>query len=468
MLVNLDGSNSTDADGDALTYLWILTVTPTGNTSTLLDTTTSTPTFTPSVLGDYVIQLVVNDGTTDSIASTVTIASFNTINYPIVDTNQKKCFDSAYGNIIACTGAGHDADYSGNQLSYFSNADGTTVRDNITSLTWQQSSDSNGDGSINYADKMLQSDAVIYCDNLTLDSRSDWRLPSIKEAYSLILFSGKDPSSYSGTDTSTLTPFLHGTFDWAFGDTTTTAGINAGDRIIDAQYASSTLYVSTTMNNDNSMFGVNYVDGRIKGYPSDIKEFYVRCVAGNKQYGVNNFTDNGDNTISDSATNLMWQEDDGDSTDWDAAVTACESATTATHTDWRLPNIKELHSIVDYSKSPDTDNDAAIHSAFNTTSITNEENFTDWGYYWSSTSHKDYYGNGANAAYISFGRALGYIFSAVLDAHGAGSQRSNDKLDVSTKPGAQSTTLNNGIFYYKGPQGDILRINNKVRCVRDL
>ena len=164
----------------------------------------------------------------------------------------------------------------------------------------------------------------------------------------------------------------------------------------------------------------------------------------------------------------MWQQDDSDSTDWDAAVTTCESATTATHTGWRLPNIKELHSIVDYSKSPDTDNDAAIHSSFNSTSITNEENITDWGYYWSSTSHKDYYGNGANAAYISFGRALGYMFSAVLDVHGAGSQRSNDKLDVSTKPGAQSTTLNNGIFYYKGPQGDILRINNKVRCVRDL
>ena len=218
----------------------------------------------------------------------------------------------------------------------------------------------------------------------------------------------------------------------------------------------------------NVRFGGNYVDGRIKGYPRDTKEFYVRCVAGNTLYGVNNFTDNNDNTISDNATGLMWQKDDSNSVDWDGAVNTCETATTSTHSDWRLPNIKELHSIVDYSKSPDTNANPAISDIFNSTFFANEENITDWGYYWSSTTHMDTNGNGANAAYISFGRALGFIFDMVLDVHGAGAQRSNDKLDVSTKPGAQSTSLNNSIFYYKGPQGDILRINNKVRCVRNL
>ena len=468
ILVNLDGAGSADADEDTLTYSWSFISTPNGNTSVLLDETTSTPSFTPTVLGAYVIQLIVNDGTADSSASTITIDSFHSINYPIVDTNQKKCFDSAFGNALSCTGLGHDADYVGNRPSYTVSGSGATVRDNITSLIWQQSTDSNSDGTIDYADKMLHSDAVIYCDDLTLDSRSDWRLPSIKEAYSLILFSGKDPSNYDGTDTSGLTLFLHTSFDRAFGDTTSAAGISAGDRIIDAQYASSTLYVSTTMNNDNTMFGVNYVDGRIKGYPKDIKEFYVRCVADNTQYGINKFIDNDNDTISDNATGLMWQKNDSNSTDWDAAVTECESSNTATLTDWRLPNIKELHSIVDYDKSPDTDGDAAINSIFNSTSITNEENITDWAYYWSSTSHLDVNGDGANATYISFGRALGYLFDLVQDVHGAGSQRSNDKLNVSTKPGIESTSLNNGTFYYKGPQGDILRINNKVRCVRDI
>jgi len=154
--------------------------------------------------------------------------------------------------------------------------DGLTVTDNVTGLIWQQSSDINGDGIVNYDDKLYQSEAISHCDNLSLAGRDDWRLPSIKEAFSLILFSGKDASSYQGNDTSSLTPFIHSIFDWAFGD------LDSGnDRIIDAQYASSTLYLSTTMNADRTMFGVNYVDGRIKGYPTEFKEYYVRCVTGN-------------------------------------------------------------------------------------------------------------------------------------------------------------------------------------------
>ncbi len=55
---------------------------------------------------------------------------------------------------------------------------------------------------------MYQSDALSYCANLTYADRNDRLLPNLKQAYSLILFSGKDASNYQGTDTSTLTPFL--------------------------------------------------------------------------------------------------------------------------------------------------------------------------------------------------------------------------------------------------------------------
>ena len=382
--------------------------------------------------------------------------------YAIVDTNQDTCYNSSTGQATTCSGLGYDGDYAGNQPGYTVSSDGLTVTDNVTALIWQQSSDINNDGLLNYDDKLYQSEAVPHCENLSLAGRDDWRLPSIKEAYSLILFSGKDPSSYQGTDTSTLTPFLDRAFDWAFGD------LDSGyDRIIDGQYASSTLYVSTTMNNDPTMFGVNYVDGRIKGYPSDTKVYYVRCVAGNTDYGTNEFTDNNDQTISDNATGLMWQQHDTESTYWDDAVSQCEAATTASYDDWRLPNAKELQSIVDYSISPDTHNQAAIDSIFNASSFQNEAGETDWGYYWSSSTHVTNTNDGSNAAYVSFGRALGYMQSSILDVHGAGAQRSNDKVSVSNEPGAQSATSANGTFYYKGPQGDILRDNNKVRCVRD-
>ena len=230
--------------------------------------------------------------------------------------------------------------------------------------------------------------------------RSDWRLPNIKEAYSLILFSGKDASNYQGTDTSTLTPFIDSQFDWAFGDLNTSSGIAAGDRIIDGQYASTTLYVSTTMNGDATMFGVNYVDGRIKGYPTALKDYYVRCVAGNEIYGVNYFIDNQDETISDTATGLMWQQNDSEPASWEASIAYCETADTAAHSDWRLPNAKELQSIVDYTRSPDTSSDAAIDTLFNSTSFLNEESITDWGYYWASTTHLDNDDNGSNAVYV--------------------------------------------------------------------
>ena len=467
VLVNLDGSNSSDINNDVLTYLWSVSSRPAGSASTLTGAATATPSFTPDANGEYVFSLLVNDGLLYSDPDTVTITSTGLISYAVVDTNQSTCYNSSTGSTSGCSGVGHDADYAGFQPSYTLTNAGLTVTDNITDLVWQQSSDINTDGNIDYNDKFSQSDALSYCNSLTLASRNDWRLPSVKELYSLMLFSGRDASSYLGTNTATLTPFINNSFDWAFGDLTTAQGMAANDRIIDAQYATSTLNVAQTMVSDDSTFGVNFVDGRIKAYPIATKLFYVRCVAGNVNYGVNDFNDNGDQTISDAATGLMWQKTDNEPANWDQAVSECESASTASQNDWRLPNIKELHSIVNYSRSPDTTNSAAIDALFTTSSFLNEESITDFAYYWASTTHVDNDGDGTNATYISFGRALGYINPNILDAHGAGAQRSNDKLDVINEVGAASA-VSNGTFYYKGPQGDILRINNKVRCVRDI
>ena len=60
-------------------------------------------------------------------------------------------------------------------------------------------------------------------------------------------------------------------------------------------------------------------------------------------YGANEFVDNGDGTVTDSATGLMWEKaDSGSGMDWEAALTYAENATTGGYDDWRLPNIKEL------------------------------------------------------------------------------------------------------------------------------
>ena len=77
VVTQLDGSGSTDVDGDTLTYAWSLTTRPAGSAATLENSTTVNPTFTPDVAGDYIAQLIVNDGSVNSDADTVMLTTSN-------------------------------------------------------------------------------------------------------------------------------------------------------------------------------------------------------------------------------------------------------------------------------------------------------------------------------------------------------------------------------------------------------
>ncbi len=74
VLVQMDGHASSDANGDPLTYIWAL-VKPTGSVAVLLNSTTSTPSFTPDVAGLYGVGLIVSDGKLSSPAKTVIITA---------------------------------------------------------------------------------------------------------------------------------------------------------------------------------------------------------------------------------------------------------------------------------------------------------------------------------------------------------------------------------------------------------
>ncbi|MCB1682848.1 MAG: PASTA domain-containing protein [Pseudomonadales bacterium] len=82
--VQLDGSASSDPDGDVLTYLWTLNF-PTGSSAALSDATSATPSFVVDRDGTYTATLTVNDGELTSAADSVTItATFSGENAPSI------------------------------------------------------------------------------------------------------------------------------------------------------------------------------------------------------------------------------------------------------------------------------------------------------------------------------------------------------------------------------------------------
>lgn len=375
------------------------------------------------------------------------------VTYPIVDSGVSDFYNAT--SIIAPPNEGaafygQDATYSGNQPSYTNNGDGT-VTDNVTGLIWQK----------NMGSKISYIDAVAKADSMTLGGHNDWRIPTIKELYSLALFTGRcfgDNAVYKFIDTTY--------FDQPIGD------VSIGEREIDAQVWSKTHYVDLIMRGDTAIFGYNFVDGRLKGYPKYSpmnglpNSFYFRMVRGNTNYGVNDFMDNQNGTITDKATGLMWQQsDDGNTYDWENALSYAENLRLGGHSDWRMPNAKELQSIIDYSKSPNTSSSPAINSLFSCTPITDPNGSSgQYGYYWSSSPLQDGPQPYSDAVYFCFGKAQGQMELPpnsgnfqLLDVHGAGAQRNDPKSgNPSDFPD------------YFGPQGDVRYVFNFIRCVRDV
>lgn len=384
------------------------------------------------------------------------------LTYPIVGTGVTICYGDTAA--ITCPASPTDPFYGqaqGVTPSYRNNGDGTTT-DIITGLMWVQSR----------GQKMSWDSAFIMAANCTTGGHNDWRVPTIKELYSLINYNGK-----SGHTAATCIPYLDTNyFQMRYGPGTSDSII--GQRIIDAQDWSGTQYTGLTMGADTTIFGVNFVDGRIKGYPkykpgTNVPiDMYVRFVRSNVNYGINRLTDNGDSTVTDSATGLMWQKyDAGSGMDWQSALAYAQTKNAQSyigHNDWRLPDAKELQSIVDYGRSPMATHSAAIDPVFSCSTITDEAGDTDYPFYWSNTTHLE----NMFGVYVAFGKAMGWMhmpptatYYTAADVHGAGAQRSDPKFGSVTHflMGADSL---GGPCYGLGPQGDVVRIFDYVRLAR--
>lgn len=400
--------------------------------------------------------------------------------YPVVDTGQTASYNTSMAITAPAAGQafhGQDAQVAGAAPSYALSSDGKVVTDQVTQLMWMRGPNTTLTTPAS-ADKKTYAAAqawVATINAMNYGGYGDWRLPTIKELYSLMIFTGTDPSGYSGTSTVGLTPFIDTNyFNFGYGQ--------SPERIIDSQYASSTLFTGQSADTGSSMlFGLNLADGRIKGYDLSTpnggdKTFFVQLVRGVAGYGENSFIANGDGTVTDIASGLMWsQADSGSAMNWQDALAWVQTMNAAQHLghdDWRLPNAKELQSLVNYANAPDVNGKPAIDTSYFTISaIINENGETDYPYFWTSTTHATYNGGGASAVYVPFGRALGYStrLGKWIDVHGAGCQRSDPKLGPPYSEYTTHRVSRNGMTYLgyaHGPQNDAIRGLNYVRLVR--
>ena len=287
------------------------------------------------------------------------------------------------------------------------------ITDNATGLMWQQ---------VPSNSKYSWADAASYAESLPLAGYDDWRVPSLKELFSISDFD----------------------IGWPYIDSTYFSLVSA-EETKQQQYWSSNFYnVGTTHGGMDSAFGVNHGTGHIKAYPdgsdgAPMAEKYVRVVRG-QGYGANDFVDNGDGTITDYATELMWMRGDSSSgLNWEDALAWAEQKNAENYlgySDWRLPNIKELQSIVDYS---------GVYPAIDQTYF---DLMDEDAYFWSSTSA--YFSPDSPGYYYGWYVAFGYaVDENGDDLHGAGAVRFDTKVEG-------------------GPAGeDPERIYNYARLVRD-
>jgi RHS repeat-associated protein len=112
-LITLDGSESTDADGDFLTYAWSLTSAPDGSNAVLDDPNLVSPSFYIDIAGDYVAQLTVNDGMANSATDEVIVSTVNS--RPVANVGGD--ISTTIGETIRLDGS-RSSDADNDRLSY--------------------------------------------------------------------------------------------------------------------------------------------------------------------------------------------------------------------------------------------------------------------------------------------------------------------------------------------------------------
>ncbi|EEZ00462.1 fimh-like protein [Vibrio sp. RC586] len=208
---------------------------------------------------------------------------------------------------------GEDSDYPHTPMSFTVSESGKVVHDNNTQLMWERESSRIW---------MNAAEGQAYCDNLELDGYTDWRYPLMKELQSI-------------ADMGEFRPAIN------------------TDVFSNMPRANSGIWAFPISDHPDHVWHVGFPDAHIMGQHTASTKL-VRCVRADNGAAYHNmdFVDNRDGTVTERITNRMWQQNiDYKRRNWQNSINYCENLNYAGYDDWRLPNIKEAVSIVNYNKT---------------------------------------------------------------------------------------------------------------------
>lgn len=235
--------------------------------------------------------------------------------YPMAAASMAKLPDTGQ-SLDSTTTFGEDSDYTINAPAYTDNADGT-ITDKVTGLMWQKVD--NGEST--------WETAVTNAGSVATGNYTDWRLPTPAELFSILNHNNGNPAAI---------------------DTTFFPSNPTGTA---AYFWTSDLYGTSTTNvwcaNAGGGLGPKPKTETLSAGGSF--RYHARYVRGAKPSNGHNYLNNNDGTITDLDTGLMWTQAPAAALAWDAALSYAENLTLAGYSDWRLPNVKELQTLTDYT-----------------------------------------------------------------------------------------------------------------------
>ncbi|MBI5192612.1 MAG: DUF1566 domain-containing protein, partial [Nitrospirae bacterium] len=334
--------------------------------------------------------------------------SSNAFAIDLPKTGQTTCYDSAGAVIPSCAGTGQDGEIQAGVTwpipRFTDNLDGT-VTDNLTGLIWAQDANAPGPVACSPSTTKTWQGALDYVACLNTNSYlgyTDWRLPNVLELQSLVNTEQSNSAtwlnsqgfsnvqSYNYWSSTSYARYLYSAWD---------VGMWGGDMGFNSKSFDG-FYVWPVRSFGSSVIQLPKT-GQTTCY--DSAEAVIACTGtgqdGEIQAGVawpsSRFIDNSDGTVTDNLTGLIWTQDGnapGPATcstavwkTWQDALNYVACLNTNSYlgySDWRLPNVNELRSMMHVGQS-----DSSVW--LNSQGFNNVQSIT----YWSSSSSASYPSN---------------------------------------------------------------------------